>query len=400
MSVQTTPPVNNGSTLRPLMDVNTNRRAMPMRSLMDTENRPPWQVNRMQYFDDVWQAAISLVIPSYVYTTSSVPVTSAAAISAAEMNVIIKGYLKDTLMKTVMRAEKEEVFFLRQIEPNLFLARLHNFYCIFFVTFPKNAAIDNRNLAKIRKYIDEECQNCVVDSNISIPLPSKANHSVNNALRANTTGSATESNRKRCKEELKPATDCNVSFGYIGEANKKYSITSEVQLAEALSLEKRGMVTLWVDPHVSKTEHSRAQTMGKKRKANPGPSSQNLTDDKEDRSSYEARLSRLRQEHKIPEFKLRCWARMLVNGTHDSEEEPPDLPFFSGRSKKCGGKLPNTSRDREPEQSTNSAESKIRIRSVILKQLKDLKELQDDGVLSQDEFVSQKEKLVTELNEL
>ncbi|XP_078363717.1 uncharacterized protein LOC144647915 [Oculina patagonica] len=117
---------------------------------------------------------------------------------------------------------------------------------------------------------------------------------------------------QRCKEELKPATDCNFIFGYIGEANKKYSITSEVQLAEALSLEKRGMVTLWVDPHVSKTEHSRAQTMGKKRKAIPGPSSQNLTDDVEDQSSYEARLSRLRQEHKIPEFKLRCWARMLV----------------------------------------------------------------------------------------
>ncbi|KAL9977511.1 hypothetical protein ACROYT_G014920 [Oculina patagonica] len=66
-------------------------------------------VDRMQYFDDVWQAAISLVIPSYVSTTSSVPVTSAAAISAADMNVIIEGYLKDTLMKTVMGAEKEEV---------------------------------------------------------------------------------------------------------------------------------------------------------------------------------------------------------------------------------------------------------------------------------------------------
>ena len=71
---------------------------------------------------------------------------------------------------------------------------------------------------------------------------------------------------ERCKEEIKPANDCNFSFGYIGEGNKKYSITSEVQLAEALSLEKRGMVTLWVDPHVSKTENSPAQTLGKKRK--------------------------------------------------------------------------------------------------------------------------------------
>jgi len=86
-----------------------------------------------------------------------------------------------------------------------------------------------------------------------------------------------------------------------------------------------------------------------------------MTDDEEDdRSSYEARLSRLRQNHKFPEFKLRCWARMLVNGTHDSEEEPPDLPFFSGRSKTCGDKLSNTSRDREPEHSTSSAESKVR----------------------------------------
>lgn len=65
---------------------------------------------------------------------------------------------------------------------------------------------------------------------------------------------------------MKPAKDCNFSFGYIGEGNKKYSITSEVQLAEALSLEKRGMVTLWVDPHVPKTESSPAQTLGKKRK--------------------------------------------------------------------------------------------------------------------------------------
>ena len=33
----------------------------------------------------------------------------------------------------------------------------------------------------------------------------------------------------------------------------------------------------------------------------------------EDENSYEDRLSRLRANHKLPEFKLRCWARMLVS---------------------------------------------------------------------------------------
>ena len=36
-------------------------------------------------------------------------------------------------------------------------------------------------------------------------------------------------------------------------------------------------------------------------------------DAQEDENSYEDRLSRLRANHKLPEFKLRCWARMLVS---------------------------------------------------------------------------------------
>ena len=71
---------------------------------------------------------------------------------------------------------------------------------------------------------------------------------------------------ERCKEELRPAADCNFTFGYIGEGNKTFSITSEVQLAEALSLLKSGMITLWVDPHLSKAKNSLVATSGKKRK--------------------------------------------------------------------------------------------------------------------------------------
>ena len=71
---------------------------------------------------------------------------------------------------------------------------------------------------------------------------------------------------ERCTEELRLAADCNFTFGYTGEGNRKFSITSEVQLAEALSLVKKGMITLLVDPHLPKAKNPLVSTSGKKRK--------------------------------------------------------------------------------------------------------------------------------------
>ena len=44
--------------------------------------------------------------------------------------------------------------------------------------------------------------------------------------------------------------------------------------------------------------------------------------------------------------------------------------------------------------------NQTRIRSAILQQLKDLKSLKDDGVLDENEFSSQKDKLLAELTTL
>ena len=43
-----------------------------------------------------------------------------------------------------------------------------------------------------------------------------------------------------------------------------------------------------------------------------GPSVQDDGGDEEEEGSYESCLSRLRGKHDLPEFKLRCWARMVV----------------------------------------------------------------------------------------
>ena len=46
---------------------------------------------------------------------------------------------------------------------------------------------------------------------------------------------------QRSGEELKPATTGeDFTLGYFGEGNKKFTIKSELQLAEALSLVKQG----------------------------------------------------------------------------------------------------------------------------------------------------------------
>jgi len=54
---------------------------------------------------------------------------------------------------------------------------------------------------------------------------------------------------QNCKAEIFPATDTTLQIGYNAEGSKKFSISSEIQLAEAFSLVKNGKITLWVDPH-------------------------------------------------------------------------------------------------------------------------------------------------------
>ena len=57
---------------------------------------------------------------------------------------------------------------------------------------------------------------------------------------------------ENCQAEISPATDTTFQIGYYAEGsigNKKFSISSEIQLAEAFSLVKNGKITLWVDPH-------------------------------------------------------------------------------------------------------------------------------------------------------
>lgn len=68
-------------------------------------------MNCIHYYEDVWQTAINLVIPSYVLTTSSSCNSQKSALigNATDMNGILERYLKEVMIQTVMAAEREEV---------------------------------------------------------------------------------------------------------------------------------------------------------------------------------------------------------------------------------------------------------------------------------------------------
>ena len=133
---------------------------------------------------------------------------------------------------------------------------------------------------------------------------------------------------ENCTGEITPASDTTFQIEYYADGKKKYSISSEIQLAEALSLAKNGIITLWVDPH---KDPSRVP-LGKKGivckrscicifffiaiiiflKLATALSESEEGGEERSESSYDACLSKLRKKHKLPEFKLRCWARMMV----------------------------------------------------------------------------------------
>ncbi|KXJ08335.1 hypothetical protein AC249_AIPGENE28340 [Exaiptasia diaphana] len=177
---------------------------------------------------------------------------------------------------------------------------------------------------------------------------------------------------------------------------------NEVHLGEAISLEKAGWIKIWLDKtpgggkRASKKQGTRVSS--KKSKLNAGED----TDDEV--SELERRLDNLKEKHpSVQLFKLRVWAKMLINGTHTSEDEPPDVSFFtgkkSGKSSSSGPGQDGTSANRKEPQTSN-AENKLQIRGALMKQLKELKELKEEGILNEQQYSSQRDKLIKQLEEI
>ena len=83
------------------------------------------------------------------------------------------------------------------------------------------------------------------------------------------------------------------------------------------------------------------------------------------------------EEFEIP--KLRLWARMISSNLHESTEEPPNIPAFSGCARK------KAKQDLTP-QTTFSPSTLVDVRMKNYEQLRYIKQLHLDNILTDNEF--------------
>lgn len=149
---------------------------------------------------------------------------------------------------------------------------------------------------------------------------------------------------------------------------------------------------------------------------------QSKLDDRED--ELESIFKQLKEKHqdKFSGPQLRLWARIIAAKTHDDLDDPPRVPMITGSVKrnsqpkeslsdafasavtaiaKVLSPIPNVTQAKGAEnQATFSPGKKLELRMKNLEQLRQLQQLLEDGILSQEEFASQKKIVLCSLNKL
>ena len=137
---------------------------------------------------------------------------------------------------------------------------------------------------------------------------------------------------------------------------------------------------------------------------------------------YEQKLVELHKD-KWTSFQYKLWAEMLVCGTHTSVDEPPSASMFSRESKRSSSGLAANSSLNDtvvsgmmtmmnslcqalvPKSAGTTCGSPIKraeLRGTYMKQLSELKQLRDGGILDQEEYEEQRLdiiKLMRQLNQ-
>lgn len=210
-------------------------------------------------------------------------------------------------------------------------------------------------------------------------------------------------------EEFGDDLSGTISFdlGYYEKRSTKCLITSSEDLNRMYELFKTsGEVLLWCDGGTDGPDKSR------KRKR-----------DTENDDNVDAVYLELKEKHqnKFTVPQLRLWARMIHCDTHDSYDKPPSIPMFSGSEPKRQKKesAAETIADSivalskaisPPPVKSNSSISvstvgispgkSIDLRMKNLQQLRYIQKLFQDNILSEQEYLEQKENVLDSLRKL
>lgn len=120
---------------------------------------------------------------------------------------------------------------------------------------------------------------------------------------------------------------------------------------------------------------------------------------KENLSEVDKTYDELRKKHGIKYSldQLRMWAQMIHLGSHDSLDEPPDKPYWTGRKhhhdrkRQCVETAPAAS---------PSKRSKVSVRSELLDQLEKWHKLSEAGVVDDVEYEDLKKNILSDIKQL
>ena len=236
-----------------------------------------------------------------------------------------------------------------------------------------------------------------------------------------------------------PDEDVKYNIGYFeGRHQTKRWLANKEDLTTMYAKFAPGSeIFLWCDGRETDDDDSRVQGGGTKRKSpSEAPVNKRQAREEELDSIFKELKDKHGDAYTVPQ--LRLWARMIVSGTHDDQDNPPRVPMIIGaplpkrqKQESISSALvdaatafakaisprpasplnpPSSGSATTPHTPTSSASATHRfgispgraadIRMKNLEQLRYMQHLMEDGIISQQEFVEQKHIIMDTLRKL
>lgn len=228
-------------------------------------------------------------------------------------------------------------------------------------------------------------------------------------------------------KDLVPPETALKSFtiGYFrGSKQEKQWIVTDGDLKAMYSCTKEGNVFLWCDKRVVTDSEAESSSRASRKRSNddPTPLAKKATAYAAREGEIEDVADELKELHgnkySYPQYKL--WARMLQNGQHKDKDKPPNVPLITGsyvKERKDSGSVGEAiagaaiaivkalkgSPQKTETQSLPTGISpgkKVQLSTQYLKQPETIQKLKDDGVLSAEEYIKQKHRIMNNLEVL
>lgn len=212
--------------------------------------------------------------------------------------------------------------------------------------------------------------------------------------------------------------EASIDVGYYdGRQSAKIWLVSTEDLRHMYSICKNGEVSLWVEYREDEDSDGEEESIPKKTRKSIGTKRQCIEDEVDE--IYKELLSRHGHSGVYSGPQLRLWARMIQCGTYEDYEDPPRVPQITGIVSKKKESLteaitgaavavakvfaPPKTPDHTITTTSGSGPSPgkcTELRFKNLEQLQLLQQLKQNGVLSQAEFIEQKNIVLDAIRKL